>query len=144
MPASWYVDENGSVAMPEVNLRECVTYLPPSNVNKAAHSGFETQRRCSKQGYQLPHKKELYPQFFLKKSDILPLSLLKKLFWPFKISPLKFLPQLKIFSPSKCFTSNFLPPPNKVTKHFCCLHKVFSTSLNKFYCPPPKKFLPFP
>ena len=30
---------------PEVNLGEPVTYTPLSSVNKAAHSGFETQRR---------------------------------------------------------------------------------------------------
>ena len=30
---------------PEVNLRECVTHTPLPNVNQAAHSGFETQRR---------------------------------------------------------------------------------------------------
>ena len=29
----------------EVNLKECVTRTDPPNVNKAAHSGFETQRR---------------------------------------------------------------------------------------------------
>ena len=30
---------------PEVNLREHVTHTPLPRVNKAAHSGFETQRR---------------------------------------------------------------------------------------------------
>ena len=30
---------------PEINLRECVARTPPSSMNKAAHSGFETQRR---------------------------------------------------------------------------------------------------
>ena len=30
---------------PEVHLRECVTYTPLASVNKAAHSGFEIQRR---------------------------------------------------------------------------------------------------
>ena len=30
---------------PEVNLRECISHKPLSNVNKTAHSGFETQRR---------------------------------------------------------------------------------------------------
>ena len=30
---------------PEVNLRQNVTRMPPPNSNKAAHSGFETQRR---------------------------------------------------------------------------------------------------
>ena len=29
---------------PEVNLRQRVTHTPPPSTNKAAHSGFETQR----------------------------------------------------------------------------------------------------
>ena len=33
---------------PEVNLIECLTHTPPPSVNKAAHSGFETQRRNHK------------------------------------------------------------------------------------------------
>ena len=73
MPSYRYMEENGSAAMlatkrlagvtPEVNLRYYVTYTPPPSVNKAAHSGFEIQRRRhqkSKTGilnYQRPHKK---------------------------------------------------------------------------------------
>ena len=59
MPAHRYMEENGSAAMlaakrsagvaPEVNLRVCITHMPPSSVKKAAHSGF---KRSSKQGYQ--------------------------------------------------------------------------------------------
>ena len=55
MPAHRYVEEISSAAMlaakrsagvaPEVHLRECVTYTPLASVNKAAHSGFEIQRR---------------------------------------------------------------------------------------------------
>ena len=30
---------------PEVNLREHILRIPPPSVNKAAHSGFETQRK---------------------------------------------------------------------------------------------------
>ena len=30
---------------PDVNLREGVTHTPSPSLNKAAHSGFETQRR---------------------------------------------------------------------------------------------------
>ena len=30
---------------PEVNLRECISCMPPPSVNKAAYSGFETWRR---------------------------------------------------------------------------------------------------
>ena len=50
-----YVEEIGSAAIlaatrlagvtPEVNLRECETHMPLPSVNKAAHTGFETQRR---------------------------------------------------------------------------------------------------
>ena len=68
-----YVEEIGLAAMmaakrlvsvtPEVDLRECVTGTP----NKAAHSGFETQRRyqkkskISKIGVSVAHKKDLCP-----------------------------------------------------------------------------------
>ena len=55
MPAHRYVTKISSAAMlvakrsagatPEVNLRECVTYIPLPSANKAAHTGFETQRR---------------------------------------------------------------------------------------------------
>ena len=50
-----YVDENGLAAIlatkksagvaPKMNLRECTSHTPPPNANKAAHSGFEIQRR---------------------------------------------------------------------------------------------------
>ena len=56
MPACMYMEENSLAAKlaakrsagvkPEVNLREHVTCMPQPNANKAAHSGFETQRRC--------------------------------------------------------------------------------------------------
>ena len=56
MPACRYVEEIDSAAMlatkrlagvtPEVNLREHVTCMPQPSVNKAIHSGSETQRRC--------------------------------------------------------------------------------------------------
>ena len=55
MPGCRYVEEIGSAAMlaterlagvaPEVNLREHVAHTPLPSVNKAAHSGLETQRR---------------------------------------------------------------------------------------------------
>ena len=35
----------GKVVAPEVNFRECISCMPPLSANKAAHSGFETQRR---------------------------------------------------------------------------------------------------
>ena len=76
MLAHRYMEENDSAAMlaakrsagvtPEVNLREHVTY-PPS-VNKAACSGFETQRRPhqkSKTGVSVaPHKELLSFKLF--------------------------------------------------------------------------------
>ena len=50
-----YVDDNGSVAMldtkrsvgvtPEANFREYTSHVPLPSVNKATHSGYETQRR---------------------------------------------------------------------------------------------------
>ena len=42
---------------PEVNFRECVTYMPPPSVNKVAHYGFETYGRHqqkSKTGVSVP------------------------------------------------------------------------------------------
>ena len=67
-----YVGENGSAAIlatkksagvaSEVSLREHVTYTPPPNVNKAAHSDFETQWRChqkSKKGVSVASQKRL-------------------------------------------------------------------------------------
>ena len=55
MPGHRYVEEIDSAAILaatrsaavalQANLREYVTCMPPQNVNKAAHSDFETQRR---------------------------------------------------------------------------------------------------
>ena len=56
MPAHRYVEENSSLAAMlaakrsagvalEVNLRECVTCIPPLSTNKAALSGFEIRGR---------------------------------------------------------------------------------------------------
>ena len=72
-----YVEENGLAAMlaakrlagvaPKVNLRECEICMSLPSVNKVAHSGFETQRRCHKspkKGYQWPHKKDYVLQKF--------------------------------------------------------------------------------
>ena len=47
-----------------VNLGERVTRTPPLSTNKAAHSGFETQRRH----HQKPDKKDSCPpKIFFKK-----------------------------------------------------------------------------
>ena len=54
---------------PEVNLRECVTHMPPLNANKAAHSGFETQRRHhqkSKTGVSVAPQKGLMSSKIIK------------------------------------------------------------------------------
>ena len=69
-----YVDEMAWLPMlatkrsagvaPEVNLREHITQTPLASVKKAAHSGFETQRKHhqkSKTGASVT------PQFFFKK-----------------------------------------------------------------------------
>ena len=70
MPARRYVEENSSSAKrsagvtPEVNLRKCVTSMPQPSANKAAHSDFETQRRChhkSKTGVSVAPQKGLMP-----------------------------------------------------------------------------------
>ena len=55
MPAHRFVEEISTVAMlaakrlagvtPEVNLREHETHTSQPSMNKATHSGFETQRR---------------------------------------------------------------------------------------------------
>ena len=72
MPAHRYVEEISLATMlatkkstdiaPEVNLRECVTHMPLPSVNKAAHSGFETQRRRHQNSKTGPHKKDLCSQ----------------------------------------------------------------------------------
>ena len=80
MPACWYMEENSLAAMlatkrsacvaPELNLRECVTHMPLPRVNKAAHSGFETQKRYhqkSKTGVPVAPQKDLGPPKIKKK-----------------------------------------------------------------------------
>ena len=57
---------------PEMNLREPALCTSLSSVNKAAHSGFETQRRCqqkSKTGVSMAPQKGLgsYKNYFKKK-----------------------------------------------------------------------------
>ena len=79
MPAHGYVEKNGSTVMlatkrlagvpPEVNLREHVICMPPPCMNKAAHSGIETQN--SKTGVLGAPQKELKSSknFFKKFAD---------------------------------------------------------------------------
>ena len=76
MPACRYMEEYGSAAMlatkrsagvtPEMNLREHITRTPLP-MNKSAHSGFETQRRChqkSKTGISVAAEKVLMSSSF--------------------------------------------------------------------------------
>ena len=55
---------------PDVNFREPISYMPLPSANKAAHSGFETQRsqQKSKTGVSVAQKRAIHvPQFFFKK-----------------------------------------------------------------------------
>ena len=57
---------------PEVNLREHTSHMPPPSANKAAHSGFETRRRChqkSETGHTVCPP--CVHQIFLKKERVL-------------------------------------------------------------------------
>ena len=80
MPACSYVEQIGSTAMPvtkrlvgvapEVNLMGHATCPPLPGMNKAAHSGFETQKRChqkSKTGVSVARQKGL--RFISAKND---------------------------------------------------------------------------
>ena len=64
---------------PEVNLREHVKHTPLPSLNKAAHSGFETQRRCHqkfKTGVSVaPQKGLMSSKNFLKKFYFVALML---------------------------------------------------------------------
>ena len=87
---------------PEVILRECVTHTPPPSVNKAAHSGFETQRihhQKSKTGVSVAPQKGLMSSKNLKKKDSRAHTVSHTLF-------LKYHPR-----PPK--THQSLPPPCK-------------------------------
>ena len=63
----WLPAGSAGVA-PEVNLREHLTHMPPPNMNKADHPGFETHRRRhlkSKTGISGPTKRiHVLPNFF--------------------------------------------------------------------------------
>ena len=71
----------------EVNLREHVTCMPPPSANKAAHPGFETQRRChqkSKTGVSVAQQKGfMSSKIFLKKrkNENLNGCLISTCFW---------------------------------------------------------------
>ena len=76
------MEENGSAAMltkkrsagvtPEMNFRENVKLMPLPSTNKAAHSGFETERRHqqkSKTVLSVIPQKDLCPPIFFKKQS---------------------------------------------------------------------------
>ena len=73
MPAHSYMATNRLVGVTpkvvEKKDRECVAHMPLPSTNKAAHSGFETQRRHrqkSKKRVSVPHKKDLCPSKIFK------------------------------------------------------------------------------
>ena len=80
-PINFLAEENDSPGMlaakrsagvaPDMNLRERVTDMFPSSVNKAVHSGFETQR-CHQNSKTwasvVPQKKDLCPPKIKKTS----------------------------------------------------------------------------
>ena len=54
----------------KVNLRECISHMPLQSLNKTAHSGFETQRRChqkSKTRVSVAPQMAMCPTKFKKK-----------------------------------------------------------------------------
>ena len=69
-------DRTGLAVMPpEVDLGECKLHLPLQKANKAAHSGFKTQRRChqkSKTGCTSGPEKDMCvrQKLFLKNNPI--------------------------------------------------------------------------
>ena len=53
----------------KVNVRKCLSHMPPPTVNKAANSGFETQRiyhQKSKTGVSVVQQMDMRPTKFLK------------------------------------------------------------------------------
>ena len=75
MPVRKYLEEIHLAVMPaakssagfapEVNVREYVKHMPLASVNKAAHSGFETQR-CQQKSKIEPQKGLFSSYLFLK------------------------------------------------------------------------------
>ena len=75
MPGHRYVEEISSAAIlatkrsagviPEVNLREDVTCVPLPSTNKAAHYGFETQRRRHQKSKKIKRSRQLF-HYFIK------------------------------------------------------------------------------
>ena len=58
----WLATKRSTGVAPETNLRERISHMPPPSANKAAHSGFETERRRhqkSKKGVSMAPQKGL-------------------------------------------------------------------------------------
>ena len=74
MPGHRYVEEISSAAIlatkrsagviPEVNLREDVTCTPLPSTNKAAHYGFETQRRRHQKSKKIKRSRQRFHYFY--------------------------------------------------------------------------------
>ena len=61
----------GRGVAPQANLTERISHMPLPSANKAAHSGFETQRKHhqkSKTGVSVAPKMDMCPTKILKKS----------------------------------------------------------------------------
>ena len=70
-PAAMLAIYTGRGVAPEVNLRECISHTPPQSSNKAAHSGFETQRRRhqkSETGVSVAPKMDMCPTKIYEKT----------------------------------------------------------------------------
>ena len=66
-PAKLAIKRSAGFA-PEVNLGECTSFIPLPSVNKAAYSGFETQRILTRSPKQIYVSTNMYLQ---KSSDLL-------------------------------------------------------------------------
>ena len=69
----------GRGVIPEVNLRECISCTPLQSLSKAAHSGFETQRRHhqkSETGVSVAPIMDMCPTKILKKRRKNPVDVL--------------------------------------------------------------------
>ena len=101
---------------PEVNFRDCVTRMPLPSSNKAAYSGFETQRRRhqkSKTGVSVAPQKGLMSNKNLKQ---------KKKYTNAKVYRIKVTPRESIYSLMSAFfifIFYFFYFKNNFHFHFC-------------------------
>ena len=111
MPARRYMEEIGSAAMLatnksagetlEVNFRDYVTHTSPPSTSKAAHSGFETQRRH--------HQKSITGVSVVPQKGLLSSKKYFKKHIPFKTSNTKQTEVWKSRNIPLCIARNFLP-----------------------------------